>query len=451
MTVRGLSWVAIVRLGFVQMALGAIVVMATSTLNRVMTVELALPATVAGALVALHYAVQMLRPRWGHGSDGGGARTPWIVGGMAVLALGGVGAAASTALMGYNLALGLTAAVAAYAAIGVGAGAAGTTLLVLLAKLNRPERRPAAAAIVWIMMIAGFAFSAGLSGRFLDPFSLTRLVEVSAVVSAIAFSVAVVAIWGVERAYSSAILTPSHAEKPPFMAALRSVWAEPQARRFTLFIFISMLAYSGQDMILEPFAGAVFGMTPGETTKLSGLHHGGVVLGMIAGALWGRFRSRFSTGLGGLVVGGCLLSAALLAFLALLASSASLSAAVPLKAVVLLLGFANGAYAVAAIGTMMTLVASGGEGREGVRMGLWGAAQGIAFGAGGFVATVLVDVARAALGSPVAAYATVFLCEAGLFAASAVLAARLFAPTRPSTIDRPADLPMPAAAIGARP
>ncbi len=59
----------------------------------------ALPAMLPGALVALHYAMQILRPRLGHGSDCGGRRTPWIIGGMAVLALGGLGAAAGTAWM----------------------------------------------------------------------------------------------------------------------------------------------------------------------------------------------------------------------------------------------------------------------------------------------------------------------------------------------------------------
>ena len=82
-------WLGIVRLGLVQTALGAIVVLTTSTLNRIMVVELALPAMIPGALVALHYAVQLLRPRLGHGSDVGGRRSPWIVGGMAVLGLGG--------------------------------------------------------------------------------------------------------------------------------------------------------------------------------------------------------------------------------------------------------------------------------------------------------------------------------------------------------------------------
>ena len=99
MNTAPLGWFGIVRLGLVQTALGAIVVLTTSTLNRVMVVELALPATLPGALVALHYAVQMLRPRWATAPIVGGRRTPWIVGGMAVLATGGLLAAVATAWM----------------------------------------------------------------------------------------------------------------------------------------------------------------------------------------------------------------------------------------------------------------------------------------------------------------------------------------------------------------
>ena len=60
------------------------------------------------------------------------------------------------------------------------------------------------------------------------------------------------------------------------------VWTEPAARTFTVFVFMSMLAYSAQDLILEPFAGAVHGFTPGQTTQLSGWHHTGVLIGMLA-------------------------------------------------------------------------------------------------------------------------------------------------------------------------
>ena len=164
-----LGWFGIVRLGLVQTALGAIVVLTTSALNRVMVVELALPATLPGVLVGIHYALQMLRPRWGYGSDMGGRRTPWILGGMAVLGLGGVLAAVATALMGTTFMPGLALSVLAFLLIGLGVGAAGTSLLVLLAARVDEKRRAAAASIVWIMMIAGFILTTAIGGRWLDP------------------------------------------------------------------------------------------------------------------------------------------------------------------------------------------------------------------------------------------------------------------------------------------
>jgi BCD family chlorophyll transporter-like MFS transporter len=90
-----------------------------------------------------------------------------------------------------------------------------------------------------------------------------------------------------------------------------------------------------------------------------------------------------------------------------------------------LLGLANGAYAVAAIGSMMGLVGRGRESREGTRMGLWGAAQAIAFGIGGIAATGAVDLARALTGSLPAAYGSVFVAEAALFVLATAFAVRL--------------------------
>jgi BCD family chlorophyll transporter-like MFS transporter len=177
-----LGWTGILRLGLVQTALGAVVVLTTATLNRVMVIELALPATLPGALVALHYAVQALRPRLGYGSDVSGRRSPWIVGGMGALAGGGLLAALATAWMATNVPAGIALAVAAFVLIGVGVGAAGTSLLALLAKRVEPRRRAAAATVVWLMMIAGFVLTATVSGQLLDPFSPARLVAVAAAV-----------------------------------------------------------------------------------------------------------------------------------------------------------------------------------------------------------------------------------------------------------------------------
>ena len=436
MTGAPLGWVGIVRLGLVQTALGAIVVLTTSTLNRVMVVELALPATLPGALVAWHHAVQMLRPRLGHGSDQSGRATPWIVGGMAVLALGGLAAAVATAWMGADPLAGTALALLAFTTIGVGVGAAGTSLLVLLAKRVEDRRRAAAATIVWVMMIGGFVVTATTAGHLLDPFSPARLVAVTAGVSGAAFLVALLAVWRIEgRPRTPAETAPRL--KTPFRATLAQVWSEPRARRFTVFVFVSMLAYSAQDLILEPFAGLVFGMTPGQSTKLAGVQHGGVLLGMVLVAVaCSAIGGRRIGSLRGWTIGGCLGSA--VALIGLVAAGI-VGPGWPLRASVLALGVCNGAFAVAAIGSMMRLAGKGHAAREGVRMGLWGAAQAIAFALGAFAGTVAVDLMGYLVAEPALAYVAVFAGQAVLFLVSAGLAARVDAaptnddPTRVAT------------------
>ena len=386
---REMGWIGIVRCGLVQVALGAVVVLTTSTLNRVMVVELALPAMLPGALVGFHYAVQLSRPRWGYGSDMGGRRTPWILGGMAVLATGGLLAALATYLMGDALTLGLVLA-----------------------------------------------------------FSMERLLAVSAGVTLAALALTGATLFRLERTTRAlgdgrpASREPGGA-KPAFRTVIAEIWAEGDARRFTLFVFASMLAYSMQDLILEPFAGHVFAMTPGQSTQLAGTQHGGVFVGMVLVgiACSGWARGRFGT-LRDWTIGGCLASAAAIAALAL---GTFAGPGWALQANVFLLGLANGAFAVAAIGQMMNLAGAGKARREGVRMGLWGAAQAIAFGLGGFLGTVVVDAMRALFAADALAYAVAFSGEGLLFLISAALAARVRAPSaRPVRHARATDTPSPA-------
>jgi len=424
MAAAPLGWLGIVRLGLVQTALGAIVVLTTTTINRVMVVELALPVTLPGALVAFHYALQVLRPRVGHGSDVGGRRTPWIIGGMAVLAVGGVGAAVATAWMATNLWAGIALAVVAFALVGLGVAGAGTSLLVLLALRVAPRRRPAAATIVWIMMIAGFAIAPTVAGKLLDPYSPARLVAVTAGVSGIAFLLAVLAVWGVEgRAPEAATAAAQSAKKSSFREAFAEVWREPHARLFAIFIAVSMLAYSGQELILEPFAGTVFGLSLGATTSLAGLQHGGSLVGMILIAVAGSVIGGAHVGsMRGWTIAGCVASAAVLGGMA---TAGTIGPAWPLQASFFGLGVANGIYAAAAVASMMQFAAAGRETRGGVRMGLFGASQALAFGAGGFIGTVSVDLARSLLGSAPAAYGMLFASQAVLFLAAAWIAARM--------------------------
>ena len=95
----------------------------------------------------------------------------------------------------------------------------------------------------------------------------------------------------------------------------------------------------------------------------------------------------------------------------------------PLKANVFGLGFANGIFAVAAVGAMLGLASRGDGAGEGARMGVWGAAQAIAFGLGGLTGAVLVDQLRGAMASDGAAFQMVFTIEATLFVVAALVAA----------------------------
>jgi BCD family chlorophyll transporter-like MFS transporter len=316
--------------------------------------------------------------------------------------------------------------------VGLGVGACGTALLVLMSKRVDPGRLAAAATVTWLMMIVGFILTTVVVGRMLDPFSLERLVEVAACVSAGALLLTAAAVYDVEGAPGEASTPtsmvrdeagPSAPGEARFREALMQVWSEPHSRRLASFVFVSMLAYSAQDLILEPFAGTIFGMTPAESTKLSGVQNSGVLIGMLVVAVLctGGGAARVAS-LRLWTVIGCVASAVMLLALAV---GSFVGPAWPLKPSVFCLGLANGTFAVAAIGSMMRLVSEGRQSREGVRMGLWGAAQAVAFGLGGLAGTVAVDAARWLIGTPVAAYALVFVGEAVMFVIATVIAVAL--------------------------
>lgn len=433
----GLRWPGIVRLGLVQAAIGSVVVLMTSLLNRVMVVELGLPAALPGALIALHFGVQFyFRPRMGHRSDGTRRRTPTIILGMGLLAASGTAAAMSVSVMQSNRAAGILAASLAFAVLGIGVSAAGTPLLALLAEQVEPSRQGRAAAVVWLMMIAGFVITTVATGKLVDPFSMARLVNVVASVGAVAFAVALAALSGLEQ---RSIVSPERNDAVGFREAMRQAWGDPATRSFAGFIFVAMLSYSAQDLILEPFAGTVFGLTPGQSTRISGLHQTGMLLGMLAA---GGLAVRFG-GLSRWAIGGCAASA--VSFVALSLSPAVGQLAL-LRGSILVLGISNGSFAIGAIGSMMARAR--GE-RAGLTMGIFGAAQAVAYAIGGFAGAAGSDVARSVLHSDAAGYGVVFLVEAALFLAAAVLAWRSGRESNPSApLTSPSDGEAMLAALG---
>ena len=411
----GRGWGFVARLGLAQIAIGAVAAIMTSTLNRVMVVELALPATIPSILVALHFVIQMSRAKFGFDSDRTGHRAPWILGGVVVFSVGGFLSALGVSVAATELTMGLTLAFIGYALIGVGMSAAGTALLAHVAEEVEPRRLGGAAALLWIMMIAGIAVTAGVSGQLLDPFSFSRLLTVIGVVCLVAIALAALAAWGSWGIRRPALTAPAVASSAGFGAVLRDALEDRSTRRFALFVFAAMLAYSAQDLILEPFAGRVFGMTPGESTKLGGTQHGGVMLGMLGAAV-------LSARIGSLrqwAVGGCLASAVMLVALS---QSPALGGAGALSLIIFGLGMANGVFAVGAIGAMMAMTAADATRGAGIRLGVYGAAQAIAYAAGSLGGGVASDLTIAGLGDVTRGYTVIFAAEAVLFIVAAGMA-----------------------------
>jgi BCD family chlorophyll transporter-like MFS transporter len=383
-----------VRLGLVQTCLGAIIVLTTSTLNRIMVVELALPAMLPGFLSRCTTRCRC------HGRASATARM------SAVAPRAGLSAACWCSPCGVIGALGhrgwprtspraLPCALrASFAAIGLGAGAAGTSLLVTLAKHVAPQRKAAAATIVWIMMIAGFAVTAGHGRALSRPLHPLRLVQVTAVVCAGAVVVTLLAVYRVEPRAAAAVKRTSrrrgHAES--FARRCKQVWQEPRRGVHRVRVhFHARLQRPGPDP--RAFRRHRVCHDAGAVHAAGGYAARGVLLGMLVVAVSTRLHAQPGPAvLRAWTVGGCLASAVALACIA---SGGLLAPHWPLPANVFLLGVANGAFAVAAIASMMTLASRGAARREGLRMGLWGAAQAIAFALGGFLGTVAIDVSRA--------------------------------------------------------
>ena len=412
-----LAWLSIVRLGLVQMCLGAVVVLMTSTLNRLMVVELSLAATLPGALVAIHYLVQISRPKWGFLSDIQGNRTKWIILGMIILAVGANLAALCIPLYSFNATAATILSFFAYTLIGIGVGASGTSLLALLATHTIQHRRAAAATITWLMMIFGIAVTATVVGKLLEPYSVERLIKIVFGLTVVTVTITFISTLNIERGLPT--VNKNINKSQSFLTGLKVIWANSQTKRFSVFVFLSMTAYFMQELILEPYAGIVFSFTPGQSTSLSGMQNGGVFLGMLA---VGIACTGFKFGaLKNWVWAGCMGSCISLVFIALAGQSPEI---VPLAPLVFGLGIFNGMFAVAAIGSMMSLASQNNDRREGTRMGLWGAAQAIAAGFGGLLGTILVDLLQLANFSHADAYGTVFIFEAALFALAASIATR---------------------------
>ncbi|MEM7692962.1 MAG: MFS transporter [Pseudomonadota bacterium] len=411
-----LAWVTIVRFGLAQGATVVMTVLIITTIPRIIQNELGFLAIVSGTLLGCYYGAQLARLVVGAMSDVAPRRTPFILAGYAVAGASSVLAAHAVGWLAEGSMSALPLLVAAHIGVGVGVGAAGTTLFALVAATVTPARRAPAATIVMFMFIAAIAIVTILAGRAMTPFSYEAMEDVALTIAVGAFLVGTLSLWGLE--------TPNAAqaarEKAPEGLIRRALagFAEPETRKFAIFVLVAMFAYRMQELVLEPFLGARHGLDPGQSTQLSGYHQAGVPIGMIAAAVLGRLLQGTRGGLLSITLSGCFLS-----IIALLALGLSSYGALPgqVTGAIALLGFGNGLFVGGAVAAMFALASAGTLERTGARMGAFGLAQAVGFGIGMAFGAAQLDAMRPLLGEA-SAFASVFFLQAVAFGAAAILA-----------------------------
>jgi len=410
----------LLRLSLFQVSVGMALVLLVGTLNRVMIVELHVPAALVAVMLSLPLMYAPFRALIGYRSDNhrsslGWRRVPYIwmgtlvqFGGLAImpfalLVLSGGGNAAH-----YPGWVGQAGAGIAFLLVGAGLHTTQTAGLALATDLAPQERHPKVVGLMYVMLLLGTIVSALLFGALLADFSPARLVQVIQGAAVATLILNTIALWKQERMVVGG--APPRPAEPSFRDAWQSYRQDAGALRRLVAIGLGTLAFSMQDVLLEPYGGQVLGMTVGQTTWLTAALAGGGLLGFsLASAVLSRgFDPARMAGAGAWV--------GLPAFAAVIVASAALS--VPLFVVgALLIGFGAGVFG---HGTLTLTMNTAPPEQAGLALGVWGAVQATAAGVGMATGGLLRDsfgaVAEAgalgeALAQPVTGYAFVYAVE----------------------------------------
>jgi BCD family chlorophyll transporter-like MFS transporter len=419
----------LLRLSLFQVSVGMALVLLVGTLNRVMIVELNVPAAIVAVMVALPVLYAPLRALIGHRSDThrsalGWRRVPFIwmgtliqFGGFAVmpfalLVLSGGGESAQWPAWIGQLGAGFT-----FLLVGAGLHTTQTAGLALATDLAPPESRPRVVGLMYVMLLAGSVVSAVIFGAMLADFSPGRLVQVLQAAALATMVLNSVALWKQEpRRPPRGATTPAAA--PAFSVAWRAYIAGPGTRRRLVAIALGTLAFGMQDVLLEPYGGQVLGLGVGATTWLTAtLAAGGLVGFAIASAVLSRGADPVRMALAGALLG-------VPAFAAVIAAASTLSVAL-LALGVLCIGLGAGLFG---HGTLTLTMNHAPRDEAGLALGAWGAVQATAAGAGMALGGLGRDAVQAlasrgwlgdAMNTPAAGYAAVYTAEIVLLLATA--------------------------------
>ena len=277
----------LIRLSLFQVTVGMSLVLLIGTLNRVMIVELGVPAGVVGIMVSLPLLFAPLRSLIGHKSDNyksvlGWRRMPYLAlgtmlqfGGLAIMPFAIIilsGDTTAPAFVGY-LAAGL-----AFLLTGAGLHTVQTVGLALANDLAPPHARPRVVAMLCFMLLVGMIISAISFGLLLANFSELRLIQVVQGTAVVTMLLNIVALWKQEPR------NPSLTQPTRKLVSFKEAWARftsvPLARRRLLALALGTSAFSLQDVLLEPYGGEILHLTVGATTALTAALAGGGIFGL---------------------------------------------------------------------------------------------------------------------------------------------------------------------------
>jgi BCD family chlorophyll transporter-like MFS transporter len=412
----------LIRLAGLPLSLTLISILAGSVINRVMVVELGLPVILAGLFMAIPLLISPVRIWLGHCSDAypirGRRREPYLILGAL---LSGTGAAVSVALVVQSpdlFSVGTALILLALGLYGLGRNLAGNTFQALLADRFAPGvPRSRAVNLYEVVKLLGMVMGAGLVGQALRPYSAERLTLVVGVCALLAVFLSLVATLGQEPRNEVLRQATVRARATPFWASFRSlVWRDPQARLFLGVITLTLLGTQMQDVLMEPYAGLVFGLDVAATTRLTMFWGLGALLSIL---LSGLFLIRWF-GLERLFRFGILI---LVPIFPLLILAGLYQQVWLLQAGVLGLGLASG---LAAASLLAQTVAFTSPSSAGLLLGVWGLGHQLGRALASLLGSGLVDLMNVLTGHhALVAYGTAFMMEAGLLLGALVVFGRL--------------------------
>lgn len=407
----------LLRLSLFQVSVGMAVVLVTGTLNRVMIVELGVPASLVALMIALPLVFAPLRALIGFRSDTytsyiGWRRAPFLWFGS-LLQFGGL------AIMPFALILlsgdsngpawvAQAGSALAFLLVGAGLHTTQTAGLALATDLAPEEARPRVVALLFVTLLFGMLVSALAFGWLLNDFSQMQLIRVVQGAAALTIILNLIALWKQESLDPER--TAPRAEKPRFRQAWRDLMAQGRTSRLLVAVALGTAAFTMQDVLLEPFGGEVLGLSVSATTVLTALFAGGTLIAFAASARW------LSNGMDPHRLAGYGAVVGIVAF-GLVTLVTAVESVAAFRLGVFLIGVGGGLFAVGTLMAAMNLARRSGSG---LALGAWGSVQATATGVGIALGGLLRDGVSAlaesgalgpALTGPATGYGAVYQLE----------------------------------------